>query len=62
MFVDENFFRMFQPKVILGELDNNRLKENEIIVTESFARKHFDNHSNAIGKNVDFGLRRILYH
>lgn len=55
MFVDENFFRMFPPKVILGELDNNRLKENEIIITESFARKHFDNPGNAIGKTLISG-------
>lgn len=55
LFIDENFFHLFPPKIILGALDNNTLKSDEIIVTESFAREHFDDPDKAIGKTLISG-------
>ncbi len=50
-FVDERFFRMFPPEVIVGEVDENSLKNsNEMIVTGSYARKHFGTPEEALGE------------
>lgn len=56
LFVDENFFHMFPPRVILGTVDDNTLKNaDEIVVTESFARKHFNVPDSALGKTLVSG-------
>ncbi|MGI6046434.1 MAG: ABC transporter permease [Petrimonas sp.] len=54
-FVNEDFFQLFPPKIIAGALDNNMLKAEEIIVTENFARKHFNFPDSAIGKTLISG-------
>lgn len=54
-FVNESFFQVFPPKIILGNIDNNRVKENEIYITESYAREHFDDLNNAIGETLISG-------
>ena len=55
-FVDERFFRMFPPEVIVGEVGENSLKNgNEMIVTESYARKHFETSEKALGETLVSG-------
>ena len=56
-FVNEDFFQLFPPKIIVGTLDNNTLKLEEIIVTENFARKHFNFPDSAIGKTLISGYK-----
>lgn len=52
-FVDERFFRMFPPKVIAGVVHENTLKNgDEIILTESFVRKHFGTPEEALGETL----------
>lgn len=55
-FVDEQFFRMFPPKVIAGVLhDNSLINRDELVVTESYARKHFDTVEKALGETLVSG-------
>ena len=55
-FVDERFFQMFPPKVIVGVTHENSLKNSdEMIVTESFAREYFGTPEEAIGETLVSG-------
>ncbi|MDD4438636.1 MAG: ABC transporter permease, partial [Tissierellia bacterium] len=55
-FVDERFFQMFPPKVIVGMTHENSLKNSdEMIVTESFAREYFGTPEDAIGETLVSG-------
>ncbi|SFL20085.1 FtsX-like permease family protein [Porphyromonadaceae bacterium KH3CP3RA] len=55
-FVDERFFRMFPPQVIAGVVHENSLKNSdEMIVTESFACKHFGTPEEALGETLISG-------
>ena len=52
-FVDEHFLRMFPPKVIVGEVNQNTLKSNdEMVITESYAIKHFGSPEKAVGETL----------
>ena len=52
-FVNDEFFHLFPPKVILGTIEDNTLKTlQELIVTESFARKHFGSPEEAFGETI----------
>ena len=51
--VDEHFFRMFPPKVIAGVVNQNTLKRNdEIIITKSYAIKHFGSPKQAVEQTL----------
>ncbi len=55
-YVDERYFQMFPPKVVAGEVDENALmNKDEIIITESYARKYFDTPSDALGETMVSG-------
>ena len=55
-FVDERFFEMFPPNVIVGKVDANTFKNSdEIVLTESFVRKHIGTPEEAIGKALVSG-------
>lgn len=55
-FVDERFFQMFPPKVIAGEITKSTFKNNnEIVLTESFARKYMGTPEDAIGETLVSG-------
>lgn len=54
-YVDENFFKMFPPRVICGSLEGNLFNEKEssdMVVTEGFARRLFKTPENALGKEL----------
>ena len=52
-FVDERFFHMFPPEVVAGVVHENSLKNNdELIITESFAREHFGTFEEALGETL----------
>ena len=54
--VDEHFLRMFPSKVIVGEVNQNSLKRNdEMVITESFAIKHFGSAEKAVGETLVSG-------
>ena len=58
-FVDERFFRMFPPNVIAGTVDENTLKNSDdIILTESFVRKHIGSPEEALGKVLVSGYNK----
>lgn len=55
-FVDEHFMRMFPPKVIVGEVNQNSLKSNdEMVINESYAIKHFGSAEKAVGETLISG-------
>ncbi len=55
-FVDEHFLRMFPPKVMVGEINQSSLKSNdEMVITESYAIKHFGNAEKAVGETLVSG-------
>lgn len=55
-FVDENFFRMFPPQVITGNVhENSLLNSDEMIITESYAKKHFGSPEKALGETLISG-------
>jgi len=55
-FVDERFFQMFPPKVVAGVVhENSLMNRDEMIITESFARKHFDTPEDALGETLVSG-------
>ncbi len=55
-YVDEHFIRMFPPKVIVGEINQNSLKSNdEMVITESYAIKHFGSAEKAVGETLVSG-------
>lgn len=55
-FVDERFFHMFPPEVVAGVVHENSLKNNdELIITESFAREHFGTSEEALGETLVSG-------
>lgn len=49
LFVDANFFQIFDFPIIQGEIDSSEL--NWIVVSRKYARQHFG-HQNPIGKTV----------
>ncbi len=52
-FVDERFLHMFPPEVVAGVVHENSLKNNdELIITESFAREHFGTSEEALGETL----------
>lgn len=52
-FVDERFFLMFPPKVIAGTINDRSMgNEDDLVVTESFARKQFGTSEGALGKTL----------
>ena len=54
--VDEHFFQMFPPRVVAGDVNENTLKNNdEIVITESFAIKHFGSPEKAAGETLIAG-------
>ncbi|MDD2245712.1 MAG: ABC transporter permease [Proteiniphilum sp.] len=58
-FVDEHFFSMFPPNVIAGTIDENTLKNNnEIVLTESFAREHIGTPDKALGEILVSGYNK----
>lgn len=49
--VDERFIRMFPPKLVAGEINNQTfINQNDVILTESFARKYFGTPENSVKK------------
>lgn len=55
-FVDERFLHMFPPEVVAGVVHENSLKNNdELIITESFAREHFGTPEEALGETLVSG-------
>ncbi len=51
--VDEHFLRMFLPRVVAGDVNEYTLKNNdEIVITESFAIKHFGSPENVVGETL----------
>lgn len=66
-FVDERFFLMFPPKVLAGTLNERSMgNSDDLIVTESFARKHFGDPNEAVGKtlvsgyNISYTIRAVI--
>lgn len=51
-FADENFFKVFDLEMISGMPNLALTEPNQIILTESTAKKYFRNAANAEGKNI----------
>lgn len=52
MFVDSTFFKMFSFDLIEGNKSNVLAPVKSVVLTQTFARKYFDN-ENPIGKNIE---------
>ncbi|MDL2245481.1 ABC transporter permease [Parabacteroides sp. OttesenSCG-928-J18] len=59
-FVDESHFLFFPRRVICGREENLLQGVDEIVVTESFARKHFNTPEEAVGKVLRNAYRDVL--
>ncbi|MFY0252553.1 FtsX-like permease family protein [Chitinophaga sp. 30R24] len=51
-YADVNFLRIFSFPVLLGDTTNLLSKPNEVVITESSARKYFGSPENAMGKTL----------
>lgn len=54
-FVDDNFFRYFTPALVCGRIDNWPVAKEEIVVSRSFAQKHWDTAEKALGVVLQSG-------
>jgi len=49
-FVDEHFFELFPPIIIAGKSEHLLYTSEELVVTEDFARKHWQSPEKAVGE------------
>jgi ABC-type antimicrobial peptide transport system permease subunit len=57
-FVDGAFFNYFVPKVICGKSEGLMLQEEDLVLTRSYAVKHWGTPEEAIGKKLTDGYKR----
>ncbi len=60
IFVDEFFLKLFPPKIIAGKTDDLLNIQDELVITESFARKHWNNPADAIGEVLTDPYRKPI--
>lgn len=60
MFIDENYFTFFPRPVICGRRDKLLQSLDEIVVSRSFAIRHFGSPEKALGKVLKNGYRDVL--
>lgn len=59
-FIDEQFFQLFPSQVICGRTENLLRAHDEIVITESFARKYFGTPEKALDQVMSNGYRKVL--
>lgn len=59
-FADENFFKVFDFEMISGMPDLALKEPNQIVLTESTAKRYFRNAANAEGKNIKVDGKEYL--
>lgn len=58
LFVDEQHFNLFPPKVVCGRKDNLLHAKEDIVVTRSFAKKYWKTPEEAIGQSLRNGYKK----
>jgi ABC-type antimicrobial peptide transport system permease subunit len=59
-FVDEYFFELFPPQIIAGKTEVLFHSQEDLVVTEIFARKYWGTPEDAIGKTLTDGYKKTL--
>ncbi len=59
-FTDSNFFQMFSIPLIDGNISNDLVQPNSIVISKKFKEKYFGS-SDALGKTLELGVNKIPY-